>query len=116
MATRSPGHADLHRLCLTEPKDAVWFDRASTSRCRRFERDTLRHGIRLDRASRIAYRGQYLFFNGEAYRMNRTQTTPLRRLADQRTLPALQCQACWSELTDYLSDWHAVGWLHADGR
>lgn len=99
---------------LTEPKPQVWFDTAEPPAPRVFAERAGRAGLRLDRRSRMLYRGRQLFINGEAVAADAAAMRWLKALADQRHLaPAAAQQALAHPIcADLLRQWCSHGWLH----
>lgn len=100
---------------LTEPKSSVWFESpARAPSPARFARLARRAGLRLDRRSRVAYRGRVFFINGEAFDMQAPASRALRELADRRVLvPASAARSLDdATLASMLHAWSAHGWLH----
>ncbi len=100
---------------LTEPKPSVWFesaDRAST--LAPWWAKAQRRGLRVDRRSRLTYRGRRLFINGESLAMPSGAAQSLRDLADLRELPpdALRATLVDSPLAAVLHEWFCSGWIH----
>ncbi len=99
---------------LTEPKPNVWFDapepRLDPSR---FLSAASRAGLRLDRRSRMAWRGADVFVNGEAVEVPVGARRWLRRLADRRALAAAECPRALAApgLAAILHAWYDAGWL-----
>ncbi len=89
---------------LTEPKPTVWFEPGGPAAGR---------PIRLDRRTRMLYRREAVYINGEALRPPRAALALLQSLADQRALDAAQAAVArrnaW--LRDKLQDWLTAGWL-----
>ncbi|MDX2220996.1 MAG: cupin domain-containing protein [Burkholderiales bacterium] len=95
---------------LTEPKSHVMFDPPEQEPSpAEFKRACARFGLRLDGRTRIAYRGNDLFINGEAVRVHAGRDGLLKQLADLRALPP--CKPIHSEL-EQLHAWHGAGFLH----
>lgn len=67
--------------------------------------------LRLDRCSRMLYRGPYLFINGEA---TLVKALPLlKQLADTRALPCNKAlRALGTQGLELLTTWLEDGWLH----
>jgi 50S ribosomal protein L16 3-hydroxylase len=112
-----PSKADVERFIgayLTEPKPTVWFDPPpSLPSASGFTSEACRNGLRLDRRSRMAWRGGRVFLNGEPFEANAGARRWLRRLADRRMLTAAECLRAFAvgSLPEILQDWHAAGWL-----
>lgn len=99
---------------LTEPKPQVWFDSADLPSPRAFAERAGRAGLRLDRRSRMLYRGRQLFINGEAVAADAPALQWLRTLADRRHLTAAAAQQALAHpiCADLLRQWCSHGWLH----
>lgn len=114
-----PARAEVERFVgcwLTEPKPNVWFDRpARASSPARFAAAAARDGLRLDRRTRIAWRGARLFVNGEMPAVPRGAARWLRRLADGRALSSADAARALRHeaLAAMLHGWLESGWLHA---
>jgi len=115
--TWRPTPAEIDRFIggyLTEPAPSVWFDgpeRPLTDAA--FKRASTASGLRLDRCTRMAWRGTRLFLNGECIEAQTGIRRWLKRLADERSLSAAEAGAALEHaaLADLLQDWHAAGWL-----
>ena len=100
---------------LTEPKPSVWFDPPQEDLA--IPADA---ALALDRRSRMLYRGNACYINGEAVDLagaDRAARALARRLADQRGLDAVQTARAlrlpW--LRDRLHDWLSSGWIRLAG-
>lgn len=89
---------------LTEPKPSVWFEPGA--------RGVMLEGIRLDRRSRMMYDAHHVFINGESYRAAGRDATLMRRLADERMLPARDLARASDDALELLSSWCDAGWAH----
>lgn len=89
---------------LSEPKPSVWFDAG--------EPLAAGQGVRLDRRTRMMYDERHVFINGEAFRAAGRDATLIRRLADERTLPAARIAALSDDARELLDQWAQAGWLH----
>jgi 50S ribosomal protein L16 3-hydroxylase len=99
---------------LTEPKPTVWFDPPLTQlSASGFSGTATREGLRLDRRSRMAWRGSEVFLNGEPFQVPAAARRWLRRLADRRMLTPAECLKALAAppLAELLRDWYAAGWL-----
>lgn len=98
---------------LTEPKPSVWFESRSMPSTTAFTRQACRKGLRLDRRSRMMYRGETLFINGEAFRFEPQASEWFRTLADQRGLTASQCASALEapDFSETVRAWLAHGWI-----
>lgn len=115
-----PPRADVDRFIgcwLTEPKPTVWFERpARVPSPARFAAAAARGGLRLDRRTRIGWRGRRLFVNGDMPAVPVGAARWLRRLADRRALSSADATQALSDgpLSEMLRDWYAAGWLHLE--
>ncbi|MBL0727124.1 cupin domain-containing protein [Piscinibacter sp. HJYY11] len=89
---------------LSDPKPSVWFDSG--------EPLSTGQGVRLDRRTRMLYDERHVFINGEAFRAAGRDATLMRRLADERTLPAARLAALSDDARELLDQWAQAGWLH----
>ncbi len=99
---------------LTEPKPHVWFEPPEPRLApERFARAAVRSGLRLDRRSRMAWRGAAVFLNGESIEAPPAARRWLRRLADRRALTAVECPGALAlaDLAAILHGWYDAGWL-----
>lgn len=90
---------------LSEPKSIVWFDAAPGT-----EPDA---GVHLDRRSRMLYDEHHVFLNGESFRVAGRDGRLMRRLADERQLPARDVAALSEQALDVVRQWLDDGWLRA---
>ena len=100
---------------LTEPKPSVWFDPPARALATRAFADRVhRDGLIADRRSRMAYRGRYLFINGECIEVPASDKTILQRFADLRNLPpdAMRAASLTPTLLQTLQQWFDAGWIH----
>jgi 50S ribosomal protein L16 3-hydroxylase len=88
---------------LTEPKAQVWFEAGQGS---------VDSGVCLDARTRMMYDLQHVFINGEAFRAGGRDAKLMRRLADERGLPAADVRRLSADAAALLQDWLAAGWLH----
>jgi 50S ribosomal protein L16 3-hydroxylase len=100
---------------LTEPKPSVWFDPPQEAVA--IPPDA---ALVLDRRSRMLYRGNACYLNGEAVEWDgadRESRALVRALADRRGLDAVQTKRAlrlpW--LRDRLQDWLSSGWIRLAG-
>jgi 50S ribosomal protein L16 3-hydroxylase len=116
-----PGARDIDRFIgcfLTEPKPQVWFEPPPAMARARFAAAARRSGLALDRRTRMAWRGNRVFMNGEAFEAPAAGRRFLRELADERRLEAARCHSAMADDTTagLLHRWHGDGWLVLDGR
>jgi 50S ribosomal protein L16 3-hydroxylase len=93
---------------LTEPKPRVWFEAGGRLGAGR--------DVRLDARTRMMYDERHLFVNGESYRTTGRDAALLRRLADERRLPARGVDRLGTEARTALDEWVRAGWLRVDGE
>ena len=98
---------------LTEPKPSVWFDGERAPGVAAFRNRLRRQGLRLDRRSRMLWRGAGIFINGECVEIDASGRRLLRRLANERSLPAEAFVALpdTHPLFALLRDWLEAGWI-----
>ena len=98
---------------LSEPKAGVWFDAPPAIGPRAFAQRIRKQGVGLDRRSRMLWRGNRIYINGDSFHVAASARALLRRLADRRGLgPAdLQTVAEDNEVFPILHQWHKAGWL-----
>ncbi len=95
---------------LSEPKPHLFFTPPHPALSRHaFARAVQKEGLRLDPRSRILYRGQWFFFNGEARACPGTARTPLIHLADRHQLPPGPLPAT---ALPWLHEAYQAGWIH----
>lgn len=94
---------------VSEPKPDVWFDLGQQV----LRRD---QGVRLDARSCMLWDERHVFLNGESWRAGGRDAALMRRLADQRRLPARDVAACSEDAFALLSQWADDGWIHPEGE
>ncbi len=95
---------------LSEPKPRVWFDAGARLAAGSSKRQW---PLRLDARTRMLYDAKHIFINGESYRAAGLDARILRRLADERALPAGEAGRLSEAALACLQQWAAAGWLHA---
>ncbi len=100
---------------LTSPKDTVWFDPDPRSRAE-LRQQARRHGLRLDRRSRMLYTADAVFINGEAVTGELAQSSLLRQLADAQQMSAEAFRSAGAPEQSLLLQWCEQGWLVAGAR
>ncbi len=91
---------------LSEPKPQVSFDAPGRARA-------AGDGVRLALRTRMLYRGERLFINGEAFEVAGRDATLLRRLADTRELGPREVKALGRAARAQLDAWIEAGWAEA---
>jgi 50S ribosomal protein L16 3-hydroxylase len=100
---------------LTEPKPNVWFaPPPSALPAAHFREHARRMGIRLHRKTRMLYRGDTLFINGESLVVPKAVRNEARALADARALAAPTTRSAWWARTLY--DWYCAGYVEFTTR
>jgi 50S ribosomal protein L16 3-hydroxylase len=103
LASRPAAVARALGEVLSEPKPHVWFTKRTTP--------WRRHGIALDRRTRMLYDARHVFINGESARVSGKDAALLRRLADDRALDARAVRTATPAVQTLLAEWFAAGWL-----
>ncbi|MCZ8252010.1 MAG: AraC family ligand binding domain-containing protein [Hylemonella sp.] len=96
--TRALGEA------MSEPKPQVWFEPGQRLRAR--------HGVVLDRRTRMLYDTDHVYINGESYRAAGRDAVLMRQLADERSLSATALARASAAARELLGDWCEDGWAH----
>ncbi len=91
---------------LTEPKDKVWFKTGKAPK--------KPAAVRLDRASRMMYDEKHVYLNGDSWKVAGKDAKLLRKLADNRSLTAIEVGASSAQLQSALGQFIEQGWLHAE--
>lgn len=95
---------------LTEPKQTVWFEPPLQPLGKpAFLRHARERGVRLDRRTRMLYRGARVYVNGEALAVPAAVRAETRKLADSRAL-APRIRSSWWDRTLY--EWYRAGYVH----
>jgi 50S ribosomal protein L16 3-hydroxylase len=89
---------------MCEPKPQVWFEPGQRLR--------VRHGVVLDRRTRMLYDAEHIYINGESYRAAGRDAEPMRKLADERRLSAAELARASAAARELLGDWCEDGWAH----
>jgi 50S ribosomal protein L16 3-hydroxylase len=99
-------HRDVERFLgeyLSEPKPHVVFAPRAAGR------PIARSRVRLDKKTRLLYRGGRFYINGESVAVKRSSVPILRELADRRT--AEGARLAGAGLAGLISKWHRLGYL-----
>lgn len=97
---------------LSEPKPTVFFDsppKALTPL--QFEKQLRKHGIRLDKKTRMLHCNKTIFVNGESYGVSGGDRDALVRLADLRRLEAGDLGQLSTDLLETFHIWYEDGWI-----
>ena len=90
---------------LSEPKTGVSFEAGLGA--------PTRHGVRLDRRTRMLYDDAHVYINGESFKAAGRDAKAVRRLADRRELDAAGLATMSAEGRAAIDEWVAAGWLQA---
>ena len=97
---------------LSEPKASVTFaPPARPLAPARFAQAAAKRGLRLPARTRMLYRGQHVFINGESFRMQAADRPLLTALANARRVEAGDLADVPSDVAEALHLWYADGWL-----
>lgn len=97
---------------LSEPKPTVTFSRpARPLKQARFQQAAYKRGVKLARQTRLLYRKNHLFINGESFEVHGKNRTLLKNLADLRQLAPTLVTTSSSEVLSALHNWYEDGWL-----
>jgi len=100
---------------LTEPKASIWFEPpAKPLPLEDFSRSARTRGIRLSPKSRMLYRAQHAFINGEVVVVPAESRVAVRALADQRELIGWRARSIWLART--LHEWYRAGYVELRSR
>ncbi len=100
---------------LTEPKQQVRFE-PPQQKPAQLDRMCARHGVRLDRRSRMLYSASDVYINGERVEAELARSRWLRVLADRHALGHADWKLASTHERSLLLQWCAQGWLHADAE
>lgn len=102
--------ADFLGQYLTEPKPHVWFEPpAPTLSLDRFVKQARATGVRLSLKSRMLYRGERAYINGDAVEVPELARKAIQALADQRTHVPWRSRSAWATRTLYA--WYCSGYV-----
>ncbi len=91
---------------LTDPKVGVYFDEGQLPKT--YQR------VILSSATRMSYDAKHMFINGQSFRCAGKDAKILRKLADERTLSAVDLKSSSPELAGAISEFCKEGWLYAE--
>jgi len=99
---------------LTEPKPHVWFAPPEpTLSLDRFVKQARATGVRLSLKSRMLYRGERAFINGDAIEVPEPAREAVHALANQRILVPWRTRSTWATRTLY--SWYCSGYVELCG-
>jgi 50S ribosomal protein L16 3-hydroxylase len=97
---------------LSEPKPNVFFDAPEQPLTfARFMQAAKKHGVALDRKTRMLYRDKFIFINGESFAASRVDKAVLAALADKRALNGAIVDTASQDIGEALYNWYQEGWL-----
>lgn len=97
---------------LSEPKPTVFFDPpANVWTAARFSKAALKRGLKLSRKSKMLYRQNHVFINGESFGVNRKDRKMLADLANMRELEAAAIADASTDVLEALHTWYQDGWV-----
>lgn len=100
---------------LTEPKPHIVFDPPRRMTKQKFQDQLAKTGLRLDLKSQMLMHGSKVFINGESVEVEQATLPLLRKLADDRALPAIRAvEASMAQVIELLWLWHSAGYLQFD--
>ncbi|MEZ5739273.1 MAG: cupin domain-containing protein [Burkholderiaceae bacterium] len=114
-----PGADDINDFIgryLTEPKAGLAFDGCTAARARRLLEQARRHGLRLDRRTRMAYRADQVFINGDSFVTDGQTRKLLAQLANARRLNAADTAALFEDpdVAPVIAEWAQAGWIRVE--
>ncbi len=99
---------------LTEPKPHVWFESPEPMLyLDQFVKQARAEGVRLSLKSRMLYRGERAFINGEAVTVPEPARRAMQELANQRVLKQWRTRSSWAART--LHAWYCSGYVELCG-
>jgi 50S ribosomal protein L16 3-hydroxylase len=90
---------------LTDPKPGVYFDEGSLPK--QWQR------ISLSPKTRMSYDAKHMFINGQSFRCAGADAKILRKLADERSISAMELRAGSAALMPAIGEFAKEGWLYA---
>jgi 50S ribosomal protein L16 3-hydroxylase len=97
---------------LSEPKPTVFFDLPTPALpAAGFIKRAVKRGIKLSRKSKMLYRQNHVFINGESFAMSRKDKKLLVDLADLRELDGTAIATGSEDVLDALYVWYQDGWV-----
>lgn len=118
IATTTPSAREIEDFIgryLSEPKSNVWFDaRRNPPGLPGFVRRASKHGLQLDRQTRMLYRNRRLYVNGES--SDCPMNPIIRALVNDRQLSGVKVFESANDplLMACLHQWWSHGWIHCD--
>lgn len=98
---------------LSEPKANIYFDPPEKFlTLKAFEKLAGKYGVALSRRTRMLYRGEHVFINGESFVARDCDKASLTALANIRELDGGAIKCASKDVVEALHTWYADGWLH----
>jgi 50S ribosomal protein L16 3-hydroxylase len=95
---------------LTEPKPNVWFDAPDQDDLSTFVWPT---GVKLDRRTKMLFDEKHIFINGESFKAGGKDAKLLRKLANEKVLPAMLASQLSDGAAELMQAWWEEGWWFA---
>ncbi len=96
---------------LTEPKPEVWFEAKENKNSQEMAWSKIK-SLKLDAATRMMFDAKHIFINGESFAASGADAKLMRKLANERELPAADLATASSGACELLGEWMAAGWCH----
>jgi 50S ribosomal protein L16 3-hydroxylase len=95
---------------LTEPKSNVWFDPPDSDMLHTW---TWPCNVRLDRRTKMLFDSKHIFINGESFKAAGQDAKWLRKLANEKCLPAQIANQLSPNATELMQAWWEEGWWYS---
>jgi 50S ribosomal protein L16 3-hydroxylase len=92
---------------LTEPKPNVWFDAPDQDDLSGFEWPA---DVKLDRRTKMLFDEKHIFINGESFKAGGKDAKLLRKLANEKSLPATLASQLSDDAAALMQAWWEEGW------
>ncbi len=102
----------------SDPKAQVFFEPPTRPSRARFRAGALKDGLIVDPKTRLLYRGENFYINGETLGVGRRARGWLAEFANARSAGASACQAAFEheDLALLLFEWFRAGWITKGGK
>ena len=95
---------------LTEPKPNVWFDAPDQDDLSGFAWPA---DVKLDRRTKMLFDEKHIFINGESFKAGGKDAKLLRKLANEKVLPAMLASQLSDGAAELMQAWWEEGWWSA---
>jgi 50S ribosomal protein L16 3-hydroxylase len=95
---------------MTEPKPNVWFDTPNQATLIDFAWPS---DVHLDRKSKMMFDAKHIFINGESFKAAGQDAKWLRKLANEKCLPAQIANQLSPNATELMQAWWEEGWWYS---